>query len=194
MSENFERHFPRFHSEFELKNKIEYLKWQVLLSTIGLSASVGLYKYFQVSSDVLTWFYEFGWFCLVISIWIGFQAVYMMSATTVFRFGDQKKKKTGKEIRSALKKPQDKRWLPLLSVFLKAVDIQFGIVVNFFMIGFMALAIGIFYPLVAANPLMSSTMIPAFALVFWLGIPKDVKNLGRKIEFPPRNLGRKIGG
>jgi hypothetical protein len=171
VKKTLKENIPRFHSESELKGKIEYIKWLILLSTVGLSASVALFKYFVVTNDVLIWFYEFGWLCLVLSIWIGIQIVYMMTATKVFQIGSRKKEKLVAVVHSGL----NKKWRGFVNDFFRVISAQFEMVAYLFMAGFASLIIAIFFPLIADNPIKSLTMIPALSFIIWSAIPTNKK-------------------
>ena len=173
--DKLELNLPRFHSEFELKNRIEYLKWLILLSTVGLSTSAGLYKYFEVKSEWLMGLYLLGWTCLTICIWIGFQVVHMMAATNIFQVDKKTRKLATKVIQKELKEGKSKEWVPILPFVFKMVNSQMDITVYLFMSGYGFLAIAIFYPIVVSNPFKFVVAIPVLIFIFWFGFTNQKK-------------------
>lgn len=177
MKTKLSKALPRKHSDFELKNKIDYYKWVISLSIIGLSASAALYHYFDVNTSWPVYF--IGWFCLTACIWIGFQTVYAMAATRLYQIPNSIKKKIDNEFEKVTKKGSHSKTvfylLSNMETFFKGIAIGSDITDYLFMIGFFSLAIAVFVPIGILNPLKAIVVIPPCLFVIWLVTPKVKK-------------------
>ena len=99
-----------------------------------------------------------------------------MVATDIFKISKRKRNKLGAEVRKDLAdKPNAEVWLAFIASFFKAMDAQFNVTIYLFSFGFLSLAIGIFYPIVADNPWKFVLALPALLFVFWFASPPQKK-------------------
>jgi len=174
---------PRPHTDFELKNKIDFHKWVVLLATIGISTSAALYHYFNIGDTWPIYFYLVGWVCLTVCIWIEFQAVLVMSSTRFYQVPGFKKAKVEMDFEKILKSSNHhKVAVSIISTFIHfftGLVLAPYVAVLFFIVGFVSLGIAIFMPIFISNIYKILLVIIAVILIYWIGdlIIKILKKL-----------------
>jgi len=166
---------PKF-TDTQHDRLINYLKWVTSLSVGIITATVGVYKYLSITSEIDTFFYVLGWFCLIASTWMAFQGVSVLATMTITTSSHSRRRKFVK----AAKKPSLKKYIGQLnSAFLtiKGVDTM---VSTMFAFGVLSLAGAVLVPLAWNRLFVSIVALGIGCLLFSLAVYISINDQDKK--------------
>jgi|GEM_PF-6677540 len=155
---------------------INYLKWVASLSVGIITATVGVYKYLSVTSEIDTFFYGLGWLCLMASTWMAFQGISILATMKLTALSHSKRRKFVK----AVKKPPVKKYIGLLNSALLTVKGVDTMVSNMFTFGVLSLAGAVLVPLAWNRLCVSIIALGIGGVLFSLAIYMSINDQDKK--------------